>query len=187
MWLNMTSDRNCINGTSILQAFVWNIICGEELAHLEQFRGWLAEHKQRVAGLDPAEVYSNWLENANFVEEHNLLASRGFFNYKLTLNAFAHKVTGLQLVCNTSLTHQLPKLTSNVLIFRNWPFQTSYCTGFQRPMLRTLRSRISRALWTGEPKALSIQSWTRDNQMTPELLLSFMPSMPSGQSNMVSW
>ena len=69
------------------------VSAGEDAQLLLRFQEWLVEHKEAVAGLDPAEVRENWLQNAKFVEEHNLLASQGLFSYKVSLNAFAHKVS----------------------------------------------------------------------------------------------
>ena len=74
-----------------MKLVVFLALCAASVAahSSQQFREWLAEHGQAVEGLDPTEVHSNWLANARFVEEHN---TRGLSNYKLALNAFAHKV-----------------------------------------------------------------------------------------------
>ena len=55
-----------------------------------KFNEWLEEYREEVGEhFDLGEVYSNWLENAKFVEEHNSLES----SYKVHLNKFSHMVS----------------------------------------------------------------------------------------------
>lgn len=53
-----------------------------------RFSQWLEDYKGVIEKqeLDPTEIYSNWLQNAKFVDQHNDA------QYSINLNAFAYKV-----------------------------------------------------------------------------------------------